>query len=389
MRVVQTVFGVFHHFDLAHELERRGHLEKVYSTFPWQRLKREGLPHHLVETYPWVHLAEYGVNRSPVGMRWLSDHLGYATALTFDRWTEKRLKRSKQRPDALIGISGSSLSSGTWLQREGGVFICDRGSTHQRYQQDLVEDEYARWGVDRPVSDIRDTLREEAIYAQADAITVASSFVAQSFTDMGVAPNKVHVIPYGVRLGDFGAPGEAVEGEFNVLFAGGAGLRKGVPYLLQAFSDLRHPKKTLRIAGYVRDNLRDVLHRLPKENVEFLGPVSRAKMADLMGKSNVLVLPSIEDGFGLVMAEAMNRGCPVIASTNTGANDLYTDGKEEFIVPIRDAKAIQEKMQWMVDNPLLSRQMRAAAVLKVKELGGWSVYGDRWETLLKDLTGKS
>jgi starch synthase len=386
MRIVQTVFGVFHHFHLAHELERRGHLERVYSTWPWARVKREGLPHRLVETYPWLHMAEYSVNRSPIGMRTLSDHLGYANAVSFDWWTEKRLKRLKQRPDALIGISGSSLSAGGWLQREGGVFVCDRGSTHQRYQKELVEEEYALWGVDRPVSDERDTVREEAIYAQADAITVPSSYVARSFVEMGVPAEKIFTIPYGVQLGSFRPVGEPVEGEFNVLFAGGAGLRKGVPYLLEAFANLRHPKKTLRVAGYVRDNLRDVLHRLPKEHVEFLGPTPRERLVELMSSSDVLVLPSIEEGMAMVQAEAMACGCPVIGSTNTGGDDLYTDGVEGFIVPIRDAGAILDRMQWMADNPILAREMRAAAIQRVQWMGGWSEYGDQWERLLLQLT---
>ncbi|MEO6923554.1 MAG: glycosyltransferase family 1 protein, partial [Bryocella sp.] len=52
MRVTQTVFGVFHHFELAHQLARRGHLAKLYSTWPWQRLQREGLPKKFVETFP-------------------------------------------------------------------------------------------------------------------------------------------------------------------------------------------------------------------------------------------------------------------------------------------------------------------------------------------------
>jgi starch synthase len=389
MRIVQTVFGVFHHFHLARELERRGHLEKVYSTWPWARLKREGLPHPLVETYPWLHMAEYAVNRSPVNLRWLADDLGYATALTFDRWTEKRLKRSKQRPDALIGISGSSLSTGAWVQQEGGIFLCDRGSTHQRFQQEIVEEEYAIWGVDRPVSDVRDTLREEAIYAQADAITVGSSFGKRSFVEMGVEAEKVHVLKYGVNLGDIGVVDGPVEGEFNVLFAGGAGLRKGVPYLLQAFADVRHPRKTLRIAGYVRPDLRDVLHRLPQEHVEFLGPLNQKDLGVVMGKSDVLVLPSIEDGFGMVMAEAMARGCPVISSTNTGGSDLYTDGVEGFIVPIRDVKAIADKLQWFVEDPVSVHSMRVAARARVEMMGGWSDYGDQWEELLRDLTEKA
>jgi alpha-maltose-1-phosphate synthase len=387
MRIVQTVFGVFHHFNLARELEKRGYLERVYSTWPWQRLKREGLAHNLVETYPWLHMADYVVGRSPIDLRWLSDHLGYANALAFDHWTEKRLKRLKQRPDALIGISGSSLSSGAWLQGEGGIFICDRGSTHQRYQQQIVEEEYAIWGVTRPVSDERDTVREEAIYRQANAITVPSSFVARSFVEMGVAAEKVFTIPYGVRLENFRPVAEAVDGEFNVLFAGAPGLRKGVPYLLQAFANLKHPRKTLRIAGYVQENLKVALKRLPKENVEFLGPISQGELVERMSRSHVMVLPSIEEGLALVQAEAMACGCPVIGSTNTGGDDLYTDGLEGFIVPIRDTQAITDRMQLLADEPELQRTMRAAGLRRVQSMGGWTAYGDRWEELLLGLTG--
>jgi glycosyltransferase involved in cell wall biosynthesis len=109
-------------------------------------------------------------------------------------------------------------------------------------------------------------------------------------------------------------------------------------------------------------------------------------MIELMSTSDVLVLPSIEDGFGLVMAEAMACGCPVIASTNTGGDDLYTDGVEGFIVPIRDPQAILDRMQLLTDDPVLTRTMRAAAVKRVQMMGGWSAYGDRWEQLLLHLT---
>ncbi|MGC9197402.1 MAG: glycosyltransferase [Acidobacteriaceae bacterium] len=387
MRIVQTVFGVFHHFNLAREMERRGHLERVYSTWPWQRLKREGLPHSLVETYPWIHVVDYAVGRSPIDLRWLSDELGYANALAFDRWTGRRLKSSKQRPDALIGISGSSLTSGAWLQREGGKFVCDRGSTHQRFQQQIVEEEYARWGVTQPVSDERDTVREEAIYKQADAITVPSSFVLQSFVEMGVPVEKLFQIPYGVRLEDFRPAAEPAADEFQVLFAGAPGLRKGLPYLIQAFANLKHPKKHLWIAGSVQKDMKEVLKRLPLENVEFLGPLRQKELVDRMSRSHVLVLPSIEEGFGLVMAEAMACGCPVISSTNTGGRDLYTDGVEGFIVPIRSPKSIEDRMQLLVEQPHLRSEMAAAALRRVHSLGGWKEYGDRWEEFLLRLTG--
>ncbi len=71
MRVVQTVFGVFHHFELARELEHRGHLQRVYSTWPWARLRREGLPREKVATFPWIHVPEYLLSRAPVDLTWL------------------------------------------------------------------------------------------------------------------------------------------------------------------------------------------------------------------------------------------------------------------------------------------------------------------------------
>jgi glycosyltransferase involved in cell wall biosynthesis len=388
MQIVQTVFGVFHHFELARELSERGHLRRVYSTWPWARLKREGLARDKVETFPWLHVPEYLAARAPVDLTWLRDPLGYANAVTFDRWTESQLKRSLRRGgriDALIGISGSSLRAGALIQRAGGVFICDRGSTHQRYQEQILGDEFRRWGVNTPPSDPRDTRREEAIYAACDAITVPSTAAARSFAEMGVPPEKVHVIPYGVRLDSFRPTGEPDPNTFDVLFAGSVGLRKGVPYLLEAFAQVRHPHKRLRIAGAVQEDIRSILPRLPMENVEILGAMAQAELAALMSRSHVLALPSIEEGLALVQAQALACGCPVVCSTNTGGEDLFSDGVEGFIVPIRDPGALAERLQQLADDPALQRSMRDAGLRRVQSIGGWQEYGDRWERLLESL----
>jgi alpha-maltose-1-phosphate synthase len=388
MRVLQTVFGVFHHFELAREFERRGHLQAIFSTWPWSRLQREGVPREKVRTFPWLHVPEYLLGRAPVDLPWLADELGYRNALSFDRWTTRQLRtllRQNNAPDVLIGISGSSLGAGQLLQRNGGLFLCDRGSTHQRYQEEIVAEEYARWGVARPVSDPRDTVREESIYAAADAITVPSTAAQRSFIQMGTPAHKLHVIPYGVRLEHFTPAADPPAEEFNVLFAGAVGLRKGVPYLLQAFAALKHPHKHLHIAGAVQEDLRPVLAKLPHEQVTYLGSLPQPALAALMSRSHVLVLPSIEEGLALVQAQAMACGCPVLASTNTGAEDLFTDGVEGFIVPIRDPQALTARLQQLADDPHLQQQMRAAALARVQHLGGWRTYGDRWEALLSRL----
>jgi len=386
MRVVQTVFGVFHHFELARQLHQRGHLERIYSTFPWARLKRENLPRHLVRTFPWVHTPEMLLHRAGISSTSLIDRIGYANALTFDRWTDHQLSRSPP-PDAMVAISGSSLRTGLALQARGCRFICDRGSSHQRFQEKIVAGEFRRWGVDRPVSDIKDTLREEKIYAMADAITVPSTFAARSFVESGVPAEKLHVIPYGVRLERFGRSEPPPPDRFQVLFAGAAGLRKGLPYLLQAFALLKHPTKLLRIAGALQPEMKGLLQHLPMDHVDLLGTVSQETLATLMSTSHVMVLPSIEEGLALVQGQALACGCPVIASTNTGGEDLFSDGIEGFIVPVGDSDAIAEKLRMLADDPSLQQRLSEAALRRVQFLGGWNDYGDRWERLLFTLTG--
>lgn len=385
MRIVQAVFGVFHHFELARELEHRGHLEAIYSTWPWARLKREGLDHAKVKTFPWLHTAEMLVLRSRIDMPWLRDQLGYANALAFDEWTLRRIPAC----DAFIALSGAGLKTGRLVQQRGGKFICDRGSSHQRYQEQLVNDEYRRWGVERPISDIRDTIREEKIYDLADAITVPSHFAARSFVQMGIPADKLRVIPYGVRLERFTRTGEPPADRFEVLFAGSVGLRKGVPYLLEAFAKVRHPAKRLRVVGPLNPDIKTVLDRLPRESVEFLGSVKQEVLAQYMSTSHVMVLPSLEEGLALVQGQALACGCPVLCSTNTGGEDLFSDGVEGFIVPIRDVAALTERMQQLADDSALQSRMSEAALRRVQGLGGWTDYGSQWETFLRDLIAGS
>lgn len=380
MRIVQTVFGVFHHFDLARELYRRSHLERIYSSWPWKRIQREGIPHDKVKTFPWVHTPEFVLKRARLLPRPVEDLTGYLNALTLDEYTARTLPEC----DALIGISGSSLKAGRLLQQRGGIFFCDRGSSHQRYQEQIVSDEYRRWGVDAPVSDPRDTAREEEIYAMADGITVPSSFAARSFVEMGLAAEKIHTIPYGVRLERFKPTGEPPADRLELLFVGNVGLRKGVPYLLEAFGRLKHPNKRLRVVGAMSAEFVSVLERLPKDNVEILGILPQQQVAEMMSQSHLLVLPSVEEGLALVQGQALACGCPVLATTNTGGEDLFQDGVEGFIVPIRDVDALLHRMEQIADDPGLQQRMRAAGLERVKHLGGWETYGDRWEALLQN-----
>jgi len=269
------------------------------------------------------------------------------------------------------------LRTAAVARRRSVRFVCDRGSSHIRCQDKILREEYARWGehfagIDRKVID-----REEAEYAAADVITVPSEFAFRSFVEMGISPAKLRKVPYGVDLRRFQKVGAPDPTRFDVLFVGQVCFRKGVPDLLEAFARVEHPRKRLRIVGAMQPEVQRYFRRqaLPR-GVELLGQLPQTKLREVMSLAHVMVLPSVEDGFGLVQAQALACGCPVVGTWNTGAADLLTDGVEGYIVPPRDAAAIAERLQLLADDPDLRDQMSTAAVARAAELRGWDRYGD-------------
>jgi glycosyltransferase involved in cell wall biosynthesis len=107
-----------------------------------------------------------------------------------------------------------------------------------------------------------------------------------------------------------------------------------------------------------------------------------------MARSHVLALASVEEGLALVQGQAMACGCPVVATAATGAEDLFTDGVEGFIVADRDVAALADRLQRLADDPALRERMSAAALARVRQLGGWDRYGEQWDALLHQITGR-
>ena len=384
MQIVQATFGTFHHFDLARELLAHGHLKRIYSTFPWQRVRREGVPREYVRTFPWVHTAQYLLGRYGLVPDKISSAMGYYNALAFDAWMTPGLPQC----DAFIGLSGAGLLAGRKVQERGGRFVCDRGSTHRQWQYRILKEEYARWGFPHDLYEDKDMVRELAIYAQADAIVVPSQLTRRTFVAEGVAAEKVFAIPYGVRLDRFSKVADPPSDTFEVLFVGSVSIRKGVPYALEAFARLKHPKKRLRLVGGMSSEVEALLPKLPQANVEIVGILPQSELVEVMSRSHVLLLPSIEEGLALVQGQALACGCPVIATEATGAEDLFSDGVEGFILRSPDVAQIAEKLQMLADDASLQRRMSEAALVRVQALGGWKRYGERWVKLLRTLTGK-
>jgi starch synthase len=375
MRVVLSTPGKFHTFDLARELLSRGALAAVFSGYPNFKLQNENVPQEMIHTFPWLqssYMAYPWKHHLPhlVIKQW-----EYLTATTFGNWVAKSLPEC----DLYVGLSGSSLLAGKKAHEKGAAYICDRGSAHIRVQDQLLRDEHALWDVKFAGIDARIIEREEAEYIEANIVTVPSLFAFRSFVEQGIPTEKLRLLPYGVNVSRFQKVAEPTESQFDILYVGAMSLRKGIQYLVQAYKKIKHPNKSLTFVGAPSRELIKMLkmRNLWPEDTKVLGHVPQAELKNIMSRSSVLVLPSIEDGFGMVMAQAMACGSPVIASSNTGGEDLFKDGEEGYIVPIRDVDALAERLQQFADKPELRVIMGKRALARVQSMGGWNNYGDK------------
>ena len=384
MKVALSTIGKFHTFDLARSLNSHGLLAGICSGYPSFKLKNERLPAELIHTFPWLHAPYMGMKRKEwLGNRILRDW-EYYDRVTLDRYAAATLPSC----DLFVGLSGSALITGRRAQQSGAHYLCDRGSTHIRTQDQLLREEHARWNQPYSGIDPRIIEREEAEYSTADAISVPSQFNKISFLQAGIPAEKINVLPYGVDLTLFQPTSVPSPHCFDVLFVGAMSLRKGVPDLLAAFKRLQHPRKTLTFAGSWSSEFIAAMRKLElwNDDIVVLGHVPQRDLKNLMSRAHVMLLPSIEEGLALVQAQAMACGCPVIATHNTGADDLYEDGCHGYIVPIRRPDLLTDRMQALADQTQLRDQMANQALNRVRQAGGWEQYGAAAISLYRRLT---
>ena len=121
------------------------------------------------------------------------------------------------------------------------------------------------------------------------------------------------------------------------------------------------------------------------KNIKYLSTIKNNQLNKYYSNADVMVQPSIEDGFGLVIAEALACGCPVIATENTGAPDLFNNKNEGFIIKPRSVEKIYEKLEQLADDRNLKERMSANALLATKKIAGWNQYRERWISKLNNL----
>lgn len=375
MRISVSSVGRSHSWDLAIQLAKRGYLQDLHCGHPLWAVHPVLKPH--ARCFPWVQ--PFYVAAGSLGLHSTQDALQWPTTTLFDRHVSRVLSRG----DALFVMASYGLRTMARARELGIATVCDSGTTHIEHWDETVSEEHSRWGLQyRPLHPcIKASVLEE--YSLGERITVPSGYAKRTFLDRGVKDSKLRVIPYGVDLSRF-RPAAKCDDVFRILFVGALNLRKGLPYLLEAMSRLRLPGSELVLIGPKERATHAILSGTGAQ-FRYLGCIPQGQLYGHYSQASVLVLPSVADGFGLVLAQAMACGVPVIATDSTGAEDLFTDGVEGFIVKARDTDALCQKMLLLYEDCELREAVGRAALKRVRRLGGWDTYGQSAIEMFREL----
>jgi starch synthase len=386
MKIIQATWVRFWHIDMARELHRLGHLEKIFTCLPWFKVdkesKEQNIPRELFMSNMNMQLVRRAYKKLPFYSGNINSYLGVLETKYYSKWVANHITEC----DVFIGISGAGLHAGRIAKARGAGYIMDRGSTQIRYQNEILKQEYAKWNIPYITDNPWLIENEEAEANEANLITVPSNFVRDTFIKTGTDPKKLRVVPYGVNLSEFYSIGKPVDDTFRILFVGNFSIRKGAPYLLEAFKRFKHPNKELVVVGAIMAELKSMISKYKDLNIRFVGVLPRLEVKKYMSSSHVMVLPSLEEGLALVQAQALACGCPVIATPNTGSENLFSDGVEGFIVEPCNVDQLVDAFTKLADNPSLRKLMSENAVLKVQNMGGWKTYGAQILEVAKEVS---
>jgi glycosyltransferase involved in cell wall biosynthesis len=372
MQVTISVGGKFHAFYLAQQLLKRGCLKKIVTSYPYFEVKRYGLPAGKVSSFVSLEILERLWARLPEMLR-----CGYNPQFVLAELFDKRASSCIESSDIFVGWSGFSLHTLRRAKEMGSVVLIERGSSHIFYQQEILKEEYERLGLKFKGAHPAIVEKELAEYDEADYIEVPSSFAKKTFLQAGIKEEKIIQSPLGVSLPEFCNKAGKTDNVFRIIYAGALSLRKGVHYLLQAFSELSLPDAELWLIGVMDREIYPFFKQYNNGKVFYKGPHPQKELYKYYSQGSVFVLPSIEDGFGMVIAQALACGLPVICTSNSGGPDIVREGVDGYIIPIRSVPLLKERIARLYENPGLLINLAVNAKKRVESGFTWDNYGEQ------------
>jgi glycosyltransferase involved in cell wall biosynthesis len=315
--------------------------------------------------FPWRELYALASTRL---LRRRMDWLTLLSDVQFD----KRVRSEVGRPDLFDGVMGQCCETLKRLRAGETKLVLTCLNTHVDNLREVLENEFRKVG-NRGHHPFHPLMRKRSLFEieMADFIRVNSESAKQTFVDRGVPPAKIRVIRPAIDLQHF-RPAARGDDVFRVLAVATIDARKGIHYLLRAFDEARIPNSELVLIGGTSDRwskgmLNEFLTRNANIRQVFLD-VTTAPVRESYGSASVLVHPALEDGYALVVPQALSCGKPVIVTRQSGSAELVQDGRNGFVVESRSVEQLRDRLQVLASDRKLLEAMSERAPASVAHL---------------------
>ncbi len=284
-----------------------------------------------------------------------------------DRIVARRIEKLAGQIDIVHVWPTGALETLKTAARLGIPTVLERPNAHTRFAMEVVQKECDRLGVVLPPDhehayNAQKLQREEEEYRLATRLLCPSDFVVKTFLDRGFPREQLarHIYGYDDKVYYPGSEPRKPKRGLTMLFVGVCAVRKGVHYALEAWLRSAASKDgTFLIAGEFLPTYQEKLaSMLSHPSVRVLG--HRNDVPELMRKSDILVLPSIEEGFGLVIAEAMGSGCVPLASE--ACTEICDHMKTGLMHRIGDLSTLAQHITMLHEDRALLERLRAACL---------------------------
>ena len=373
-------------------------------TSPWQKVlppplkrvlsKRALDPafHELVHTAPWREIVRNVAPHVGLGRIAGYEH-GWASAMAvyadIDRRVAGRIEKCEEIT-AVYGYEDASIHSFQAARKRGVKTYHEVVIGYWRAAKQILGEEAElspEWAstiilLDSPPA--RQAQKDEEI-GLADEILVASEFTRKT---LELCPNiqaPVRIVPYGApeRIVDESQLNLSPRGnrKLRVLYVGGLDQRKGISYLFESVAGMEAHVELTLIGSRTTSDCAALETALAKHT--YLDSLPHPEVLEAMRAADVLVFPSLFEGFGMVLTEALSQGLPSITTLHSAGPDILSEGVDGFIVPIRSSTAIREKLELLLSDAERLPAMKLAAREKARSMT-WRGYREKLVEVLRE-----
>lgn len=368
IRINVVSFGRRWLLDVARELEKQGYDVAFYTAVPYKRMKNFGLKKESSKSIFWIMIPFIIVSKifPKFGMKMMN--------FVFDYFVSIYMRKC----DIFISDINVNWKKCFRITKKKSKYrFMESGCTHILNQKKVIEDFWISGKLpknQRSYFDKMDIEYELKLYSECDYIVVPSQIVKQTYLDYGISKSKLFYNPYGVDLSKF-YPLEATK-DYDIIMTGNWCYRKGCDLIQQLC--MKRNYSFLHI-GPISDMI------FPEcENMKHMDPIDQNSLIKYYAKAKIFVLPSREEGFGLVVSQALACGLPIVYSSFVGAkdiSDLTSLSEWTYEMKYFSLEAFDDAVSKALEFSSLEKKMDRSKLDNIS----WEANGRRYSTFIEHL----